>query len=191
MTERMQITKDKLTAVVQSINSLVGKQVLVGFPEATASREDEEGAAVTNAQLGYIHEFGAPGANIPARPFLIPGVRKGEKAYMPHLRAAADTALQAGSQDKVDKALTAAGMIAASSAKHEIHTGDFAPLKPSTIRARKYARGTESRRESEDRYMELVRSGVAPAAAQEEAGIRPLINSGQLSNAITSVVRKK
>ena len=87
MASRVTITKDKVNAVVGSITKLVGKQVLVGIPEANGSRQDpEESAPVTNAALGYIHEFGSPRANIPARPFLIPGVRKSTARVMPHLR---------------------------------------------------------------------------------------------------------
>lgn len=47
------------------------KEVLIGIPMSTTERPDGE---ITNAELGYIHEYGAPEANIPARPFLIPGV---------------------------------------------------------------------------------------------------------------------
>jgi hypothetical protein len=185
------ITKDKVNGVVKALNDLTGKQVLVGIPEANAAREDtDHEGPISNAALGYIHEFGAPGANIPARPFLIPGVRKATAGFMPHLRAAADAALKADSA-KADRELVAAGLVAEASAKNEIHTGNFAPLKPSTIAARARGRGTASRREAEDRYMELVKAGVSPAAAQSEAGVRALVDTGQLAASITSIVRRK
>jgi hypothetical protein len=183
------ITKDRVNSVIGEITKLVGKQVLVGIPERTTTREDDEGP-ITNAALGYIHEFGAPGANIPARPFLIPGVRKAQREATVQLKAACTAALD-GNTVKSDRALTAAGLIAETSAKREIHTGNFVPLKPGTIRGRKYSRGTQSRRQSEERYAELIQQGLSPASAQEAVGIRPLINTGQLAASITSVVRKR
>ena len=146
MASRVTITKDKVNAVVGSITKLVGKQVLVGIPEVNGSRQDpEESAPVTNAALGYIHEFGSPRANIPARPFLIPGVRKSTARVMPHLRGACAAALD-GKPDVADKELVAAGLIAESSAKREISTGDFIPLKPETVAWRFLQRNTKTRR---------------------------------------------
>lgn len=191
MKSRVTVTVDKVNKVVDALNSLTRKQVLVGIPEEATVRDDEEGEVqpITNAALGYIHEFGAPGANIPARPFLIPGVKKSIFKYMPHLKGAARAALD-GNKGAVDRELAVAGLEAEMGAKHEIHTGDFVPLKPATIRNRRRGRGTKSRREAEEAYLEMVKNGVSPAEAQETAGIRPLIDTGQLSNAITSVVRE-
>lgn len=191
MSPRVIITKDRVNAVIGSITRLVGKEVLVGIPEAKTERQDpEESAHPTNAALGYIHEFGAPRANIPARPFLIPGVRKATEQVMPHLRGACAAALDA-KPAVADKELVAAGLIAESSAKREITTGDFIPLKPETVAWRFLARGAKTRRASEERYLSLIDQGVSPRDAQSAAGIRPLINTGQLRQAITSVVRKK
>lgn len=191
MPPRVIITKDRVNAVIGSITNLVGKHVLVGIPEANANRQDDESTDhPTNAMLGYVHEFGSPRRNIPARPFLVPGVHKAADAYMPHLRGAASAALDA-KPDVSDKELVAAGLIAEASAKREITTGDFVPLKPETVAWRFLQRGTKTRRASEERYLKLIDQGVSPADAQAAAGIRPLINTGQLRQAITSVVRKK
>jgi len=188
---RVVITKDKVNAVVGSITKLVGKQVLVGIPEATAARQDEEqGQHPTNAMIGYVMETGSPARNVPARPWLVPGTRESERDWMPHLRGAATAALDAQPQ-KSDAELTAAGIAAESGVKRKIGSNIPPPLKPSTIRARKYARQTQSRRPNEERYLEQVRSGVDPATAQAEAGIVSLVNTGQLRNAVTSVVRTK
>lgn len=191
MASRVTITKDKVNSVIGAITQLVGKQVLVGIPEAETARQDDgSNSHPTNAGLGYIHEFGSPRANIPARPFLIPGVRKATSSVMPHLRGACAAALD-GKPDTADKELVSAGLIAESSAKREITTGDFVPLKPETVAWRFLQRGTKTRRASEERYLDLIDQGVSPADAQSAAGIRPLINTGQLRAAITSVVRKK
>jgi hypothetical protein len=185
---RVEVTKDHVDSVLKSLRELTRKEVLVGIPESTAARQDDEGP-ITNAALGYIHEFGAPGANIPARPFLIPGVRKTVAEYTPHLRGAAKAALD-GNTGRADRELVAAGIVAEQGAKQEIHSGSFAPLSPRTIANRFRQRRTQKRRAEEEAYLRAVQSGVSPAAAQDEAGIRPLINTGQLAAALTSVVRK-
>jgi hypothetical protein len=187
--KRLTVTKDSVARVVRSIAELVGKQVLVGFPEKTTEREDEA-APMTNATLGYIHEHGSPAANIPARPFLVKGIEAETKTELFYLRKAADAALR-GDMAKAEANLTDAGIIAEMGAKDALTNGDFEPLKPATIRARRYARGTASMRVSERHYLELIGQGMSPADAQTAAGIRPLINTGQLRNAITHVVRKK
>lgn len=187
---RVIVKADHVTRVVSSLNRLVRKQVLVGIPENTTNREEgEDGGPVTNAALGYIHEFGSPADNIPARPFLIPGVKKSAREYLPHMKGAVSATLD-GNSGRAQQELVAAGLVAETGAKNEIETGDFEPLKPATIRARKYGRGTQSRRPSEEQYLNLVKSGVPPADAQAQAGIRPLIDTGQLRNSITSVVRE-
>lgn len=187
-TRTFTVTKDKVKIIIDAIHGIEGKQVLVGIPEDHADRSEGK-APITNAALGYIHEFGAPGANIPARPFLIPGVRKAQSQTTPHLKAACNAALD-GEPAKADGELTKAGIIAENSARREITTGDFVPLAPSTVAHRYLERGTQSPRKSENRYMELVALGMSPASAQSAAGIRPLVNTGQLRRSITSVVRK-
>jgi hypothetical protein len=186
---RLTITKDSVNAVVQGITKLVGKQVLVGFPESSThdSRGNEE---PTNATLAYIHEHGSPAANIPARPFLVPGVENAEDESVALLKKAVDFTLD-GKPALAEEQLNKAGLVAVDSAKDVISTASFVPLKPATVRARKYSRQTKSRRKSEIEYLRLVRGGMAPADAQSAVGIQPLVNTGQLRNAITYVIRRK
>lgn len=184
------ITKDKVSGVIGALSELVGKQVLVGIPEQNATRTGEEDdGPITNAAIGYLMEMGSPASNVPARPFLIPGVRKSEADVLPHLRAACVAALDTD-RGRSNKELAAAGLVAEMSVKREISSNIPPPLKPSTIASRKYARGTASRRGSETQYLGLVKGGMDPGAAQSAAGIASLVNTGQLRNAITSVVRK-
>lgn len=186
---RVTIVKDEVDNVFKAIRELVGQQVLVGIPESTTSR-DEEGSGVTNATLGYIHEYGSPSQNIPARPFLIPGVEKSREDVLVPLKKAAESVLS-GDSKKTAALLNAAGTIAESSVKLEINTGNFVPLKPATIRARRYGRNTQSMRAAEKNYLALIAGGMSPADVQSAAGIRPLVNTGALRNSITHVVRKK
>ncbi len=156
----MTVKRDRVKKVWESISKLPATQVLVGVPSERAPRE--EGEPITNAELGYIHEFGAPDANIPARPFLFPGIREAKGRFARYLKQGAQGALD-GDQGRVDRALSAAGQVAASSVQRKITTGPFAPLAASTLAARR-RRGRK--------------------------GTRPLIDTGQLRRAITWVLRR-
>ncbi len=174
------IKSDKLKQIVANINSLVSQRVLVGIPEDTSSRNDEESGPMTNAALGFIHEYGSPANNIPARPFLMPGVRDGQEKFEPRLKKAAAAALN-GNAEKMDAEMTAAGMIASTGVQRKINSGDFIPLADATLEARA-ARG----RKGAKLELESRREGNAPGTAFA----KPLIDTGQLRNAITFVVRK-
>lgn len=188
--KRVTVTQDTVATVIGAINELVGKQILVGFPEKTTERQDEDQGEMNNAILGYIHEHGAPKANIPARPFLVPGVQDAIESSGNYLTKAAAETLK-GDAKKADAYLHDAGIVAMNSARRKINYGDFAPLSPYTIRNRHRNRGTKSMRDSEKRYLEMIAEGSSPEAAQAATGIRPLVNTAQMRNAITYVVRKK
>ncbi|MEN6629824.1 MAG: hypothetical protein ABFC42_09275 [Sulfuricella sp.] len=180
---------DKLAQVVRGISSLMKKDVLVGVPDSTTGRTDGEG--MNNATLAYIHDNGSPAANIPARPFMRPGIKNAEKPIASQMKKAATATLD-GKQKEADKALNKAGMVASSSIKEAITDGEgFEALAPGTIASRNRSRGTASRRDSEKSYLEMLSNGMSPADAQEAAGIKPLINTGSMRNSITYVVRKK
>lgn len=186
MARRVEITLDNVSKVFASINELVNAKVLIGIPESNNHREDDP---INNATIGYIQEFGSPATNIPARPFLVPGVQKAESAALVQLRKAADASLD-GKPKVADQALNDAGIVGMNAARREIGSNIPPPLAPATIRARKYARGTKSRRASEDQYLDAIASGTPPADAQAQAGIISLVNTGQLRNAITYVVKR-
>ena len=154
------VTKDITAAVLQTVQEMAKKRVLIGIPAEKAARK---GDPITNASLGYIHENGSPARNIPARPFLKPGVEQAADKCAAVLGKFAKTAFNNPSD--LDKGLNAAGLIAQASVKKRIVSGEgFAPLKEGTIAARK-------------------RAGAK--------GTKPLIRTGQLLNSITYVVREK
>lgn len=176
------IVKDKLKEIVQSINSLVSQSVLVGIPEDESQRKDDEEqqGPINNAMLGYIHEHGSPINNIPARPFLIPGVENAQEKIEDRLKQAAIAALD-GAFSKVDQSLNSAGVVARDSVKSKINSGDFAPLADSTLkaRARKGRKGAE----------EEIASRLAGNKPSND-NVKPLIDTGQLRNSINYVIRK-
>lgn len=164
MKSGVHVTIDRMKEVTHSIRDLAGKRVMVGIPAAKGMRDSEgERSPINNAALLYIHEHGAPEANIPARPSLVPGVKSAEPAFLPRLKEAARAAFE-GRTKAMDANLAAAGQLAAQAVQKKITIGPFAPLSPRTIaaRRRKGQRGT----------------------------IRPLIDTGQMRQAVTWVIRK-
>jgi hypothetical protein len=185
MTKTVTIVKDDVAKVFKSIQDLIGKQVLVGIPDNGQNNRDD--SPVNNATIGYTMEFGSPAHNVPARPFLIPGVRAAEKSALVQLKQAALAALE-GDKGGMQQGLNRAGTLASNEVKHTINSNIPPPLAPSTIRNRHRGRGTK-RRESEQVYLGLIAKGASPGAAQGEVGIVALVNTGSLRNSITYVVR--
>ena len=145
--------------------------------------DDEEGGdQVTNALIGSVLETGAPERNLPARPFLVPGVQNCQDAVTSRLKKAGISALSGDSAD-ITTQLNACGLIAVSSVKDKMDTGPFTPLADSTLRNR-VSRGGGSQ------------VGAAEELASRKAGnppgtdlAQPLIDTGNLQNSITYVIR--
>jgi hypothetical protein len=181
------IVKDNTARIFKQLEQLMNKQVLVGIPDSGQNVRGEE--PVNNATIGYVMEFGSPLHNVPARPFLIPGVEKARSACLVQLRQAAAAALK-GDKGGMLQGLNRAGILASNEVKMTINSNIPPPLKPGTIRNRHRGRDTKMR-ESEQVYLGLVAKGAAPGAAQIDVGIIALVNTGQLRNSITYVVRDK
>lgn len=190
MSASLKVRLDNFKAFVNGINALTQRDVLVGVPDSGATRQDETPEPMNNATLAYIHDNGSPAANIPARAFMRPGIKAAQEKIESRLKNAATAALD-NKVSKIDDQLSAAGLIASTSIKKQINDGDFAPLSPSTIAGRARSRGTKTRRKAELDYLEMVRDGAPPELAQGVAGIHPLVNTGQLRNSITYVLRGK
>lgn len=135
------VIKDDSARILQAIQAMAGKEVLVGIPADKTARKKEP---ITNAALGFIHENGSAAQNIPPRPFLVPGVKAASKQCAEVLKRYAQKAITG--DGTIDQGLNAAGLIAQASVKKRIQSGEgFAPLKASTLaaRARKGAKGTK------------------------------------------------
>lgn len=154
----LRVMKDKVADVMANIRALAGARVLTGIPSENAARRD---GVVTNAMLGFINEYGSPVRAIPARPFLVPGIRDAERDTIPKLGKFARNRLTSWSGARQE--LNAIGMACQAAVKNRIVRQDgFTPLKAATIKARK-------------------RKGFK--------GEKALIRTGQLLNSITYVVR--
>jgi hypothetical protein len=160
---------DNVSRLLRGVQALTEQQVLVGVPESTTTRppKDDVKQKMTNATLAYIHNYGSPAANIPARPFMEPGIKDARDPISTRMQAAGDAAL-AGDPGLVRRNLEAAGLEAQNSIRRKITTGPFAPLAPGTVRGRKRRHKSRS-----------------------NADPRPLIDTGDMRKSISYVVRRK
>lgn len=157
------IKPDRMKTLAARIKKMTDKRVFVGIPSSAADRGD--GSVVNNAEIGFINEFGEPSMNIPARPHLVPGIRRVDGKITNILRDGGERVLSDDSYEVTD-ALEKAGLVGVSSVKELIMNGLAPPLSPRTLAARQKG--------SEDRTGDL-----------------PLIDTGNYLAHITYVVRDK
>ncbi len=159
------VTKDRTGELLKAIVALTQREVLIGIPADAPARTPEPGepAPPSNALIGYKMETGDPEMNLPARPFLVPGVEAIKDKAIARLKKAGEDALK-GDLGKVDQALHAVGLMGQSSVQAKITDGPFVPLAPRTL-AQRRARG--------------------------RTGDRPLIDTGQLRRSVNYVIRTK
>ena len=136
-------------------------EVLVGVPAEKAGRKGE--GEMNNATIAYIQDNGSAAANIPARPFMRPGIMSVKGNIAIALEKGARGAIH-GEKLAVDKALNIAGLTAQSAIRGKINEGIAPELAESTLAARR-ARG--------------------------RTGTKPLVDTGQLLNSINYVIREK
>lgn len=135
--------------IARAVAAMSRDTVLVGIPANSPPRRNP--ADPPNAVIGYVMENGAPDINVPARPFLGPGIRDAQPAAIQVLQKGAVSALKdvaalkttASNGGAVRQALESVGQIAEAAVKARIDRGGFAPLAQSTIKARR-ARGNPS-----------------------------------------------
>lgn len=164
MPTNLKMTYDRVGKIQAALESLGKQRVLVGIPAENGGRTPEPGSdeKINNAALGFIHENGSPAANIPARPFLMPGIRLAQEPIADLLESDIRSNLTTkGPRRNPTQTLHAVGILAQNAVKKRLTDGPHAPLHPYTIQKRK-ERGRK--------------------------GTKPLIDTGQLRNSITYVV---
>ena len=170
--------EDNVLKFRKRLNALTEKAVYVGVPASKAPRQDD---IMNNATLAYIHDKGSPAANIPARPFMQPGIEAVRDRINNLLKKGAAGALH-GDTEAVDRAFNQAGLIAQASIRGKINEGIPPPLATSTLMGRISA-GTSVQGAKD----ELARRLKGDAPSTEYA--KPLIATGQLRNSISYVIR--
>jgi len=153
-----QTEQDNFNDVKAAISRLAKSEILVGVPEDETARGED----ITNAQIGYVSEYGQPEENIPARPWLKPGIEAAQGQINKRLDAAANAALN-GDDRRVKQQMNGAGQAAVTSIKGRITAGIEPELASYTISERQ-------------------RIGAL--------GTTPLIRTGAFLNSITYVLVK-
>ncbi len=151
--------------IAAALVEIATHKVMVGVPASKAQRDDPS-EAINNAEIGYLNEHGAPEANIPARPHLVPGARSIRTEVVRRFKAIGQQALS-GDIKAVTRGLHAVGLLGQAAVRKRITDGPFEPLADSTLYARQHRK-------------------VAP-----RQGEKPLIDTGQYRNSITYVIRGK
>ncbi len=125
--------------------------------------EETRDDGISNAQIAFINEFGSDHKNIPARPFMQPALKKVKERVIQEYKAGAKLVLQGYDMNVTYERV---GTIARDAIKKQIVSGEgMKPLEDATIKARQYRR----------------KSG--------KAGTKPLIDTGQMLNSITYVIK--
>lgn len=166
-------TNDPLQRMQQVVKYALRQKLLIGIPAEKNARPD---GTATNAQLGYWHEYGAPEANLPARPFLAPGMEKAEpmivaelaRAMMKGIERAGRDGDVSGGKAAIDEGLNRVGLRAVDIIKGQITAGLSPPLAERTVYARLHRK--KNRRTGPD--------------------MKPLIDTGQLLRSISYVIRR-
>jgi hypothetical protein len=183
MATSLEKVTDNLPQLMKQLKELASADVLVGVPQETADRKEVGSREMNNATLAYIHDNGSPAANIPARPFMRPGIQAAKASVAKAFLRGALRALD-GNSDALNIALHEAGLIAQRSIRAIINQGIPPPLADSTLKARirsgKAAKGAKAELESRA-------EGNEPSTATA----KPLIQTGQLRNSINYVIRKR
>ena len=109
-------------------------EVFVGIRQAKGSEEHDPGSGITIAEIGTIHEFGAPAANIPERSFLRATVDQSEGLLQKRLAHGMGQVLD-GTQT-VTGALSLVGETAVGAVQVRIAKGIAPALAPATIAAK-------------------------------------------------------
>ncbi len=181
---------------INDIVSLSGKKVLVGVPAKDDPRKD--GGKIGNAALAYIHDKGSPLNNIPARPFMNPGIAKEQEDINTHMLAAAKAQLN-DNPEQVEMQLHKAGAKGRDGIKTVINDGEgFIPLSRETLLARTRKRKYLWKLTKEQRAT-LLETGVGTKGIEARrlmranreiimASMHPLIDTGALRNSINYVI---
>lgn len=176
------ITKDNLDRLIANVETLTGSRVLVGIPGDAPPRKDSK--QPPNFVLGFINEFGDPARNIPARPFLIPGVRDAQSQIIARAKAGARAVLRldTATPDTANVALNQMGGVAAFAVRARLVSGPFVPLANATLAAR-------ARQGRKGAIQELAnrRAGLPPGTDLA----KPLIDTGAMRQSVTHVIKKR
>lgn len=159
------VNVDRVPEVLAGLRFLSTNRVMVGIPSTKNEREDEDGnpSPIGNAAIGFIQEKGDPAMNLPARPWLTPGVASVTNETNDLFKKAGNAVLS-GNTQKARDIYTAIGLKAQGAVQRYLrNSSNFAPLSERTLEQRK-ARG--------------------------RTGTKPLIDTAQLLQHVSFIIAK-
>jgi hypothetical protein len=163
MSNAAKILKNNLEKVRARIGTFMVQDVLVGIPQDEAKARQED-TPINNATIGYLMDKGMPERNVPARPWLQPGVESVIPRVVKQLEEGARRALSSDNSRSVAEALERAGLVAQNGVRAYINQGIGPELAAATLAARR-------------------RRG--------RTGEKQLVDTGQFRNSVTYVLRDK
>ena len=180
----LQVLMDNTDELNRALMLLVQREVLVGYPEDTTDRPPDDNGLptpVTNAALAYIHDNGAPEVNIPARPFMLPGIESVLEPITDTLAKAAQYAL-AGQTTKVEQGFERVGFLGVQGIQGAIRRGVPPPLADATLRERA-RRGRKGAQKELDRRAKGLPPGIELAT--------PLMDTNEMLKSTNYVIRRR
>lgn len=159
----MRVAVDGVDDHVRAVSEGSQRRILVGVPEDSTRRD----SPVSNALIAYVHEFGSPANNIPARPFLVPSITAKKEDFAKLLAGAVAMEGSPGQDANIKQVFEQVGLKAVATVKNYMQNGSFPPLAEATLERRR-TRGNEP-----------------------NSRTTPLLDTLQLFNSITYVIVDK
>jgi len=157
--------------ILAAVNALSEIHLYVGIPEKNA----ENGKAMNNVQLAYLHSQGSPVNNMPARPFIEPAIEQ-EKVLekITDCFGQAFEAALTGDLGLAKNCIEKAGIYGSNAVKEYMGSGALAPNAPITVSGG---------------WMRNKVSGK-PFKVTGKGSTAPLIDTGSLRSAVTYVIKE-
>lgn len=175
-------TFDNAAAIRRAMQKLTEQDVYIGVPEDKSARDAAGDTGISNAYLAYIHEYGVPEKNIPARAALIPGIQDMQDEAATILKETAQKALE-GNTGAVDSGLNRIGILGQNAVRARFLNNDWPPLADTTLdRRTKISETVNAKGETVKKYGKSRR---------ERGAVNPRIDTNQNRKAYTYVIRKK
>lgn len=123
---------DGMADIKKALAFFKENQCLVGIPQEKGPRIKGE---ITNVELAFIHSFGSPKRNIPARPFIEPAIAQPDvkQKIAERMKAAALQAID-GNTGAALTEMDKAGQYGENAVKDYIGSSNLTPNSPETIR---------------------------------------------------------
>ena len=166
----------KLEAIPKEFDGMVAQ---VGIPIGETYE-----SGVTVATVAAIHEFGAPAAGIPARPFIIPTAKKERSAWSKIIAGGVKKVIKGNAT--VFDVLNVVGIQAAADMKTMVISISSPALSPVTVLLRKWRKaGRQIDASVVDQARSAISRGVDPGSNN-----KPLNDTGYMIKSINHAVNK-